>query len=94
MHAIYNLLLVIVSNNGETILSETHNLFLGPEGLLRVPVRLGLSVEDLICFPTKKAQDPSHIGAPFSALYVRRDLQRQRSLYHEQVFRCSLLVLF
>jgi len=69
MAGINNLLLVVVNNNGETILSETHDLFLGPEGLLRVPVRLGLRVEDLLCFPTRnKAQDPSHMGAPFSAL--------------------------
>ena len=68
MDGINNLLLVAVNNNGETILSETYDLFLGPEGLLRVPVRLGLRVEDLLCFPTpKKTKDPSHMGAPFSA---------------------------
>ena len=37
--------------------------------MLRVPLRLGLRVEDLLCFPTlNKAQDPSHMEAPFSAL--------------------------
>ena len=92
MDAIYNLLLVIVSNNGENILSETHDLFLGPKGLLPVPVRLGLRVEDLVCFPTKRRKIPLIWELPFRV--VRRDMQRQRCLYHEQVFRCSLLVFF
>ncbi len=66
MDTIINLLLFIVNNNGEIIFKETHDIFLGPEGLLRVPERLGFRVEDLVCFPTKqKAQDSSNMGVPF-----------------------------
>jgi hypothetical protein len=69
MSRITNLFLVIVNKNGETILSETHDIFFGPKGLLRVLVRLGIRLEDLVCFPTiEKAHDESNMGAPFSAL--------------------------
>jgi hypothetical protein len=68
MDKINFLLLVVVNKNGDIILSENHDVFLGPEGLERVPGKLGLRLEDLICFPTKeKAQDLCNMGAPFTA---------------------------
>ncbi len=51
---IFVLLYYVVNKNGDVILSENHDVFLGPEGLERVPGKLGLRLEDLICFPTKE----------------------------------------
>ena len=69
MSTVTNILLVIVNNNGEIVLSETHDVFFGPEGLLKVPLRLNLKAEDLVCFPSQqKALDASNMGAPFLSL--------------------------
>ena len=64
-----NVLLVIVNQNGEVLLSETHDVFFGPIGLLQVPTKLSLQPEDLVCFPSlQKALDQSNMGAPFIAV--------------------------
>ena len=56
---------------GQLLISETHDIFFGTDGLLLVPKRLGVAAEELVCFPSKeKASNLANMGAPFSAVCV------------------------
>ena len=69
MICITNVVINISGGNGVLLLKETHALYLGPAGLLRVPGRLGLDVQDLACFPSQEeVADASNKGAPFDGL--------------------------
>ena len=69
MSSTSNIRLEVVSITGEIRFVETHDLFFGPQGLLRVPGRLGCALDDVVCFKRKEnALDPSNMGAPFSAM--------------------------
>jgi hypothetical protein len=43
----------VFAPDGKPLLSESHTAVYGPVGLLRVPGRLGMVVEDMLCFPSK-----------------------------------------
>lgn len=59
----------VVARDGEPLLEETHDISFGAEGLLLVPQRLGVAVNELVCFPSKEhAIDLSNMGAPLSAV--------------------------
>ena len=50
-------------------MGETHSIRIGVEGLLGVPVRLGVNSSSLLYFPTKsEAGDITNRGDPFQAI--------------------------
>ena len=69
MSSVTNILLKVVAKDGRLLLSETHDIFFGTDGLRLVPERLGVAAKELVCFPSKeKASDLGNMGAPFSAV--------------------------
>ena len=69
MNDVKDICIHVSSFNGECLLEETHLIARGPGGLLRVPDRLGLAADNLLCFPSKEEMaEISNKGAPFSAL--------------------------
>ena len=68
MSSVTNIILKVVAKDGQLMLSETRDIFLPADGLLLVPERLGVTAEELVCFPSKEnASDLANMGAPFSA---------------------------
>ena len=66
MDTVTHVRIEIFASNGKPLLSESHTVVYGPVGLLRVPGRLGLVVEDMLCFPSKnEAANISNMGIPF-----------------------------
>ncbi len=69
MDTVTNIRLEISTKDGKHLLSETHNIVHGPEGVLRDPQRLGLVAQDLVCFPSKKETDNvTNKGIPYDVL--------------------------
>ncbi len=63
MDSVTHVRIEVVASEGKPLLSESHTVVYGPVGLLRVPGRLGLVVEDMLCFPSKdEAADISNKG--------------------------------
>ena len=59
----------VMSHEGVFILGETHSITFTAEGLLEVPVRLGVNPTSMLCFPTKEeAMDTTNRGDPFTAV--------------------------
>jgi hypothetical protein len=59
----------VFSHDGKVLLGESHSIKFGAEGLLDVPVRLGISASSMLCFPTKdEAKDESNRGDPFTSI--------------------------
>ena len=57
------------SHDGKVLLGETHSIKFGAEGLLDVPVRLGILASSMLCFPTKdEAEDDTYRGDPFTTI--------------------------
>ena len=64
-----NIFLQVVGIDGQLLIAETHDINFGTEGLLLIPVRLGVAVEQLVCFPSKeKCFDTANMGAHYSAV--------------------------
>jgi hypothetical protein len=63
------LFLQVVAIDGQLVISETHDIYFGTKGLLLIRERLGVVVEQLVCFPSKeKCYDTANMGAPYSAV--------------------------
>ncbi len=59
----------VLTESGAPLLTETHNLSYGPLGLLRVPKRLELFIDDMVCFPSKEeSMDSSNLGVLYDAV--------------------------
>ena len=59
----------VMTESGALLLSEIHDISYGPLGLLRVPKRLGLVMDEMVCFPSKEeAMDSSNGGVPYDAV--------------------------
>jgi hypothetical protein len=69
MDTVTHIRIEVFSSDGKPLLSEIHAVVYGPAGLLRVPGRIGLVGEDLLCFPSKdEAADINNKGTPFDVL--------------------------
>ena len=69
MDTVTHVRIEVFASDGKPLLSEPHTVVYGPVGLLRVPGRLGLVVEDMLCFPSKdEAADISNKGTPFDVI--------------------------
>ncbi len=66
-----NIFLQVVAIDGQLLIAETHDIYFGTEGLLLIPERLGVAVEQLACFLSKeKCYDTANLGTPYSAVCV------------------------
>jgi hypothetical protein len=66
MDTVTHIRLEATTIDGKPFLSETHNIVHGPVGLLRVPGRLGIAGEHLVCVPSKEeADDISNKRTPY-----------------------------
>jgi hypothetical protein len=69
MDTVKQIHLEITTIDEKNLLSETHNIVMGSEGLLRIPQRFGLVAQYLVCFPSEeKAVDFSNMGTPFDVI--------------------------
>jgi hypothetical protein len=54
MSFVSNISLKVVAKDSQLLRSETYDIFFGTKGQPPIPERLGVAVEELICFLQKK----------------------------------------
>jgi hypothetical protein len=59
----------ILTESGAILLTEIHGLSYGPFDLIIVPIRLGLTIDEMVCFPSKEESvDSSNLGVPYDTV--------------------------